>query len=260
MSTLDSVRNFWDSRPCNIRHSNAPMGTIEYFNETEKRKYFVEPHILKFAEFDKWNKKKVLEIGCGIGIDASNFVRAGANYTGIELSQKTLDIAKARFYALNIKGNFYCGNAEELDKIIPIEHYDLIYSFGVIHHTPNPEKIITNIKKYMDNNSEFRLMLYAKNSWKRIMIEAGIDQPEAQFGCPIANTYNNEEIRELLRDYNIISIEQDHIFPYVINKYIKYKYELLPWFKKMPKSMFRALEENLGWHTLIKCNLEEKEK
>jgi len=255
MKDIDSIRSFWDSRPCNINHSNAPLKSTKYFTETEKRKYFVEPHILKFAEFSKWNNKKVLEIGCGIGIDASNFVRAGASYTGIELSQKTLDVAMDRFDALNIKGNFYCGNAEEIDKIVPIEDYDLVYSFGVIHHTPNPEKIINNIKKYMSNRSEFRLMLYAKNSWKAIMIEAGIDQPEAQFGCPIANTYDYGEIRELLKDYNIISIEQDHIFPYVVKDYIKYKYKIAPWFEKMSVNMFRVLEKTLGWHTLIRCSL-----
>ena len=98
-------------------------------------------------------------------------------------------------------------------------------------------------------------MLYAKNSWKDIMIEAGIDQPEAQFGCPIANTYSHKEIRQILNDFEIISISQEHIFPYVIEKYVKYEYELQPWFKAMPKEMFRALEKRLGWHTLIAARL-----
>jgi hypothetical protein len=60
--TINEVENFWDSRPCNIKHSNAEIGTIEYFNEVERRKYFVEPHIVDFANFDNWSEKMVLEV------------------------------------------------------------------------------------------------------------------------------------------------------------------------------------------------------
>ena len=76
--TVDAVRNYWDRRPCNIRHSPKRVGTREYFDEVETRKYFVEPHIPRFAQFERWRGKKVLEIGCGIGTDTTNFARHGA--------------------------------------------------------------------------------------------------------------------------------------------------------------------------------------
>ena len=64
---ISEVEEFWDARPCNIRHSKKSIGTKEYFNEVESRKYFVEPHIPVFAEFSKWKGKKVLEIGLTCG-------------------------------------------------------------------------------------------------------------------------------------------------------------------------------------------------
>lgn len=257
-NSIEDIKDFWNNRPCNIRHSNAEIGTKDYFDAVEKRKYFVEPHIPRFAEFPKWKNKSVLEIGCGIGTDAANFARNGALYNGVELSEKSLAIAKRRFDVYNLTGTFYSGNAEELSKIVPSKKFDLIYSFGVIHHTPNPERIIFEIKKFMNHESEFRLMLYAKNSWKNIMIEAGLDQPEAQFGCPIANTYTEQEARRLLSDFEIIDIRQDHIFPFVIDKYIKYEYEKQSWFANMPDVMFHCLEKKLGWHLLIKCKLKSQ--
>jgi SAM-dependent methyltransferase len=252
---IDEVKEFWNRRPCNIHHSCAPIGSREYFDEVEARKFLVEPHILQFTQFDKWRGKKVLEIGCGIGTAAVCFARAGADYTGIELSDEALKLTEKRFEVYGVRGNLFLGNAEDLSSVVPIEQYDLIYSFGVIHHSPHPEKIVADAKKYMGPHSEFRLMIYARNSWKNIMIEAGLDQPEAQSGCPIAFTYTESEARELLRDYDIIDLRQDHIFPYVIENYVKYEYQLQPYFEMMPSEIFRALERALGWHMLIRCKL-----
>lgn len=253
--SLSKVREYWDGRPCNIRHSRAPLGSREYFDEVEKRKYFVEPHIPGFAQFDRWKGKRVLEIGCGIGTDAVNFARAGADYTAVELSSESLAIAKRRFEVFGLPGRLLEGDAEEVSQLLSGEVFDLIYSFGVIHHTPSPERVVEGVRQFLHSDSEFRLMLYAKRSWKSAMIEAGLDQPEAQYGCPIAYTYSHDEIRTLMSDYEVVDLRQDHIFPYVVEKYKEYEYELQPWFKAMPEEMFKALEKSLGWHTLIVAKL-----
>jgi len=254
---INTVQSYWDARPCNIRHSRQPIGTKEYFDEVEKRKYFVEPHIPGFAQFERWKGKKVLDVGCGIGTDTINFARAGAFVTAVDLSDRSLALVRQRVkvFGLEKQVSLYQANTEELDTIVPVEPYDLVYSFGVIHHTPNPNKAVAQLRKYMAVSSELKMMLYAKNSWKNIMIEAGFDQPEAQSGCPIAFTYTVDEIRRLLTGFNIVEIKQDHIFPFVVEKYVKYVYEIVPWFSSMPKEMFAALEKSLGWHMLITARL-----
>ena len=255
MKTIETVKEYWNDRPCNIRHSKKEIGTKQYFDEVENKKFFAEPHIKTFTEFDRWNGKKVLEIGCGLATVGINFASHGANYTGVELSDESLKLAKQRFDVYDLQGKFFSGNAEHLSTFVPIDNYDLIYSFGVIHHSPHPEKIIYEIKKYMNKNSVLKIMLYAKNSWKNYMIESGLDQPEAQYGCPIVHTYTKNEVVDLLQGYDIISIEQDHIFPYQIEPYKRGEYIKQPWFESMPLNMFRTLEKNLGWHLLITAKL-----
>jgi SAM-dependent methyltransferase len=256
-ATIEDVKKFWNDRPCNIRHSSKEVGTKEYFDEVSKKKFFVEPHILDFTEFSKWKNKKVLEVGCGLATAGVNFSIEGANYTGVELSEESLSLAIKRFEVLGQKGTFYSGNAEQLSSFVPVETYDLIYSFGVIHHSPHPEKIIAEMKKYMNENSVLKIMLYAKDSWKNYMIESGFDQPEAQYGCPIANTYTKKDVVELLDGYDVLSIEQDHVFPYQVEPYKNGEYVKQPWFESMPPEMFRTLEKNLGWHLLITAKLKK---
>jgi len=251
ITKIEEVAAYWDRSPCNIRHSNKKIGTKEYFDEVEKRKYFVEPHIPEFANFKMWNGKKVLEIGCGIGTDAVNFARHGADYTGIDLSRKSLEIARQRFDLFGFNGRFVHANAERVSEYFLNEKFDLIYALGVLHHTPFPERAVEEIGRVVKPDGEFRLLLYAKNSWKDIMIEAGFDQPEARSKCPIAFRYTTEQVHSLLRGFRVGAIEQDHIFPYVVEDYKKYRYRILPWFERMPPQMFRALEKRLGWHLLV---------
>jgi SAM-dependent methyltransferase len=255
LPSVQDVAAYWDRRPCNIRHSTKAVGTKEYFDDVEARKYFVEPHIPGFAEFTRWSGKRVLEVGCGMGTDATNFARGGADYTGIELSRASMELAQQRFKLFGLKGEFHNLNAEVLASKLPQASYDLVYSFGVIHHTPDPEAVFAQIRKVIKPDGEFRMMLYAKNSWKDAMIRAGLDQPEAEAGCPIAFTYTPEEVEAMMdrAGFKATSIQNDHIFPYIVEKYVRYEYEAQPWFRAMPKEMFEALEKALGWHLLIKA-------
>jgi len=256
MNDILKVKSFWDTRPCNIKHSSKEIGSLEYFEEVEKKKFFVEHHIPAFSQFERWKNKSVLEVGCGLGTAAINFARNGAEYTGIELSEESLKLAKKRFQVYGLNGNFYSGNAEELTTFLPHQKFDLVYSFGVIHHSPNPRKIIEQISSYMNKDSLIKIMVYAKNSWKNMMINENLDQPEAQSGCPIAFTYTKEEAINLLDGFEIIEIKQDHIFPYEIEPYKRNQYVKVPWFANMPENVFKTLEKNLGWHMLITAKLQ----
>ena len=254
MPTLSQVQNYWDSRPCNIRHSRSEIGTRAYFEEVEARKYFVEPHIPAFADFASWKGKRVLEIGCGIGTDAINFAKAGAIYTGVELSIASLELTRKRFEVFGQKShNLLIGNAEEIAELFPGQIFDLIYSFGVLHHTPSIENSLASIRKISGSETILKIMVYAKNSYKQAMIDNGRDQPEAQIGCPIANSYTKGEITELLNiaGFKANNISQDHIFPYKVESYKNYEYLREDWFQNMPPEVFEILEKSFGWHLLV---------
>lgn len=265
---IQDVQNYWDSRPCNIRHSPREIGSIEYFNDVEARKYFVEPHIPDFAEFGRWKDKKVLEIGCGIGTDTINFARAGAEVTAMDYSEESLKIAKQRAKVFDLPIKFYHADAERISEVIPVEKYDLVYSFGVIHHTPHPLKAVAEIKKYMDKDSVFKIMVYSRNSYKTwwIILKYGLGQfwkkdkliakySEAQTGSPVTYSYTKNSISTLLDGFKIDDMFIDHIFPYSIPEYKKYQYKKVWYFRVLPNFLFRQMEKTWGWHLCVSAKL-----
>ena len=248
----DIVKEFWDTRPCNIRHSDKEVGTREYFDEVTKRKYFVESHIKPFADFEAYRGKDVLEVGCGIGTAAQSFIEHGARYTGIDISPTSIELAKKRLDVYGLEGDVFEGDIQTL--VIPNKTFDLVYSFGVLHHIDDLESALKNIHTMLKPGGAFKLMMYASNSWKNMCIKRGLDQFEAQSGVPIANTYTKDEMRNILKDFVNIHIDQDHIFQWNIDEYKQYRYKKEPWFEAMPEPLVRALEKEYGWHLLVTCN------
>ena len=265
--SINEVRAYWDRRPCNIRHSPAPIGTQEYFDQVEARKYFVEPHIPMFADFPRWKGRRVLEIGCGIGTDTINFARAGARVTAVDLSSESLDLARKRATVFGVHDliDFQEGNAEELSNFLEPRPYDLIYSFGVIHHSPHPEKILREVREhFVGPDSIVKLMVYNRYSSKvlwMLLREKGrfwhLDQiiakhSEAQTGCPVTYTYNRHSVRQLLQNnFEATEIFSEHIFPYKIEKYVLYEYQKEWYWRILPQTFFRKLERLAGWHLCL---------
>ena len=254
MSKINSVKNYWNNQPCNINFSKKKFLSKEYFNEISKKKYFVESHIRQFANFKKYKGKKVLEIGCGIGTAGIDFIKNGAAYTGVDLSKKSLDIFKERIKVFKLekkKIKLIEASVENLSSV-PKCKYDLIYSFGVIHHTPNMKKAFNEIYKLAEKNTIIKIMLYAKNSYKNYMLKVSNYRYEAQKGCPVVFTIDENDLRNLtFGKFKISNVYQDFIFPYKIKPYKKNIYEKIPHFQHMPKNIFKILSKKLGEHMMI---------
>jgi 2-polyprenyl-3-methyl-5-hydroxy-6-metoxy-1,4-benzoquinol methylase len=266
---IATVREYWNRRPCNLRHSPAPVGTRQYFDEVEQRKYFVEPHIPAFADFARWKDRRVLEVGCGLGTDTINFARAGAFVTAVDLSDESLALARqrARIFGLDDRVRFVAADAERLSEFVVPQPYDLVYSFGVIHHSPHPERILRQLRThFVGDGSTLKVMVYHRWSWKVLgivlteahgawwkMDSVVARNSEAQTGCPVTYTYSRRSGARLLEDagFHVLATQVDHIFSYRISEYVKYEYVKTAPFRFLPHATMRALEHRLGWHLCL---------
>jgi cyclopropane fatty-acyl-phospholipid synthase-like methyltransferase len=253
---LQKVKKYWNKQPCNINHSNKAEFTEKYFKEVRKKKYFVEKHILNFANFKKYNKKNVLEIGCGIGTDAIEFIKNGAKYIGVDYSERSVQIAKKRVEVLKLskkKPRFFVDNCEKLTKIKRLKiEFNLIYSFGVIHHTENMKQAFKRIYEIANKKTEIKIMLYAENSYKKFLLNDTMYRYESQKNCPVVHTVNDEDVNNLIKNkFKIIKKYQDFIFPYKIIPYKNNKFIKINHFNVMPKKIFNLLQKNIGEHMML---------
>jgi SAM-dependent methyltransferase len=149
---------------------------------------------------------------------------------------------------------------------VPVEAYDLVYSFGVIHHTPHPERVIEQIRKYVKPDTSIRIMVYNRWSWKVLWIALVYgrgqfwkldrliaEYSEAQTGCPVTYSYSRRGGKKLLQDqgFQVARTFVDHIFPYSIPEYVQYRYKKVWYFRWMPRFLFRSLERLFGWHLCL---------
>jgi len=159
----DRVRDFWQNHPCGSKFADARPGSRIFYEVIEQHRYEKEWHIPAAAGFDKTKNLRVLEVGCGLGTDGAQFAKAGADYTGIDLTQAAVDLARRRFELFNLPGTFRVADAEKLD--FPDNSFDIVYSHGVLHHTPDTPGAIREVHRVLRNGGRAVVMLYHRNSY-----------------------------------------------------------------------------------------------
>lgn len=162
----DAVRDFWETEPCGtgeeIVRDIQPL-TREWFEQIERHRYRVEPFIHSIAQFTRFHGKDVLEVGVGAGTDHLQWARAGARLSGVDLTQAAVDTTRAHLKIYGFESNLQRVDAETLP--FATGSFDVVYSWGVIHHSAQPERIVSEIKRVLRPGGRFIGMLYGRRSF-----------------------------------------------------------------------------------------------
>lgn len=161
----EQVRAYWEQEPCGTGPTitgEAVTNTIEYFDRIEEYRYAVEPFIHSVAQFTRWHGKKMLEVGVGAGTDHLQWARAGAECHGVDLTEAAIQTTRKRLELYGLESSLQRIDAEALP--FPDNHFDLVYSWGVIHHSSQPAQIIQEIRRVLRPGGTFIGMMYRRPS------------------------------------------------------------------------------------------------
>ena len=242
-STVDTVRDFWQSHINNEYYTGAERASDSYFNDIEERRYRTHYHLPElFASMDGADRT-LLEVGCGIGVDSIQLAKRGFQVTAVDLTENALAVAEQFAARRQVTIDFRLGNAEGLD--FPDESFDAVYSFGVLHHTPDIERSVAEVHRVLRPGGTAYVMLYHRNSLVNLMhwaLRLPYESPRGRKDhCPVVYTFSRSGVRTLFRDFASVKVRSEYPFTYGFG----------PLTTKLPLGVRRRLGRVIGWHLMI---------
>lgn len=168
---LKQVEAFWNANLCGKQFVDVKFPSKEFFERYRAFRYKKTHHLDKYIDWRAAKGRDVLEIGLGIGADATRWAQHAKSYTGVDLTAEAVAATKMHFGHLGLRGRIMQGNAEQLQ--LPDNAFDIVYSHGVLHHTADIENTFREIYRVLRPGGQFIVMLYAKGSfnyWIRIQL------------------------------------------------------------------------------------------
>jgi ubiquinone/menaquinone biosynthesis C-methylase UbiE len=255
------AREQWGKDPAGaVYGGDREFGSLEFFEEVERHRYQeYAPWMHEVMGFDRYAGRRLLEVGCGMGTDLLQFARGGAICTGVDLTPRSIEISRHRFQLYGIPGSFLVTDGERLP--FPDNTFDVVYSNGVLHHTPDTAAAVQEIHRVLKPGGIAKVMLYYRHSfnyWGEIILHRGLlrgallrgQTPEQIMGRfveygddtePLVKVYSRSQARELFQPFRSIDFE--------INQMTRAEFHALG--PLIPEPLFRLLRERFGWSLII---------
>ncbi len=209
------VYDFWNQKACGEVYAGASEGAADLFRQ-EQIRYELEPYIFDFAKFAEGAGRDVLEIGVGMGADHLQWAKAHPRkLAGIDLTERAVAFSRERLAGSGFKPRVEVGDAESLQ--FPDASFDIVYSWGVLHHTPDTGQAIREIHRVLRPNGVARVMMYHRRSitgwilWVRYSLLRGklmsISEIYARYlESPGTQAFSLAEARDLLRLFSAVAV------------------------------------------------------
>ena len=255
------AREQWTQDPCGAVHGEHELGTREFFDTVERPRYTeYAPWMPRVMGFDKFRDARLLEIGCGMGTDLLQFARGGACCTGVDLTPRSIEITRHRFRLYGDGGSLLISDGEHLP--FRDESFDVVYSNGVLHHTPDTAGAIREVHRVLRPGGTAKVMLYHRNSlnyWVDIVLRRGVLHADflrgrsvaeimsrvvefsSHDGRPLVKVYSRKEARELFSLFKSVSVEVEQLT----------RAELRFLSPLVSESLLDKLRKWIGWNVIV---------
>jgi ubiquinone/menaquinone biosynthesis C-methylase UbiE len=245
--TVANVKDFWESHVNNEYYTSAERASDDYFDEIESRRYNAHYNLVDLFDSLRGTGKgkKLLEVGCGIGVDSIQLAQCGFDVTAVDLTENALLVAKEFAARRGVSIDFRLANAEKLE--FPDAEFDAVYSFGVLHHTPDIAAAVGEVRRVLKPGGTAYVMLYHRDSLVNLVhrvLRLPYESPKDRNDeCPVVYTFSRKGVRELFGGFSRVDVHAAYPFTYGFG----------PLCTKLPVSVRRPLGRAIGWHLMIQA-------
>lgn len=250
----DAVRDYWNEHVHDLEIASHPVGSIHFFHELDEYRFDKLRYLSRLVSFDGYRGWRLLEVGCGAGVDLARFAEGGADVTGIDLAPRAIELAVQNFAHRNLPGNFSVMDGEEMG--FPNDWFDVVYAHGVLQYTANARKMVREIYRVLRPGGEALMMVYNKYSWLHALSKLTGVALEHQ-DAPGFRLYSIPEFKRLLRAFSTVRVTPER-FPVATRlhhglKATIYNRVFVNIFNALPFMMVRPF----GWHLMAFASKDE---
>ncbi|HHM24034.1 MAG TPA: class I SAM-dependent methyltransferase, partial [Bacteroidetes bacterium] len=200
---LQQIKAYWNEHIHDLAIAKHPVGTEGFFRDLAEYRFDKLRYLPRVVDFSAYRGKKLLEVGCGIGIDLLEFARGGARVVGIDLAETSIDLARKNFELAGQIGEFHVMDGENMS--FEDNSFDVVYAHGVIQYTANPEKMIAEIHRVLKPGGEAIMMVYNRISWLNFLSKVMSVELEHE-DAPVLRKFSIGEFREMLKPFSQVRI------------------------------------------------------
>jgi len=249
---IDKIHAYWNECIHDLEMTDQPVGSVGFFDDLDEYRFDKLRYLPRVVDFCGYRDRTLIEIGCGIGTDLLRFARGGARVTGVDLAERSIELARANFalHGLRDVADLRVADGEALP--FSDESFDVVYAHGAIQYTANPGRMIAEGRRVLKPGGTAIFMVYNRYSWLNalsILMRVPLEHKDA----PGMQLFAVSEYRRQLQGFTEVRIVPER-FPVPSRlqngwKAAVYNGVFVRAFNILPRALIRPL----GWHLMAFC-------
>lgn len=248
--TTAAVRRYWNEHIHDLEVTSHPPGSPGFFADLDEYHFDKLHHLLRVIDFDGHAGRRVLDVGCGAGVDLVRFARGKARTTGVDVAESAIALARQNAGHQRLAAEFCVADGERLP--FASDTFDFVYAHGVVQYTPGHQLIVDECRRVLKTGGTAFFQAYNRVSWLNalsLVMKVGLEHE----GAPVLAKFSPGEFRRLLRGFSRVEILVER-FPVKSRLHGGWKGALynglfVGAFNAVPRRLVRRF----GWHLLALC-------
>lgn len=248
----DEIRGYWDAHIHDLEMTSHPVGSREFFDDLDEYRFDKLRYLPRLVDFAGFRGRRLLEVGCGIGVDLVRFAQGGARVAGVDISETGIRLARANLELHGVLAGAMLQVADGGALPFADESFDVTYAHGVVQYAADPEKLVAECRRVLKPGASAIFMVYNRRSWLNALSRV-MSVPLEHQDAPVLRKYSIPEFRALLGGFRTVEIVPER-FPVRSRLHRGWKGALYnSLFVGLFNVLPRPLVRRFGWHLMALC-------